>query len=141
MTSDKSKGDIMTSNAIRYEAQIGKKHLNLYYHENTLWLTLNNISELFNCSIQKVYTLLNQITKKSKIAKSGCNKYIEVTLENGARSKGNFYNLDIIMAIGYILNPKIAMEFHKSSLFVYKSAVIHTQETKRDFLNVLKKLF
>ncbi len=127
----------MKTKAVKYEAQVGKKQLKMYYHDNTLWLTLNNISELFNCSIEKVYAMLRQVTKKSKIAKNVCNKYIEITLDNGAKSMGNFYNLDIIMAVGYMLNPKIAMEFYNSSLFVYKNAVIHTQKRKRSFLSRL----
>jgi len=100
----------MNPQAIKYKATIDKKELNLYYHENNLWFTLNNISELFNCSIQKVYSALEQIVKKNKTTSDKFNKYIEITLENGAKSKGNFYNLDIIMAVGYMLNPKIAME-------------------------------
>ena len=131
----------MHTQAIRYDAQVGKKRLKLYYHDDTLWLTLNNISELFNCSIQKVYTLLNQITKKSKITRSKCHQYIEVTSENGKKSTGNFYNLDVVMAIGYMLNPKIAIEFYNNSLDVYKSAVMQTQETKKNFLHTLKNIF
>jgi hypothetical protein len=131
----------MNTRAVKYEAQVGKKQLKLYYHDNTLWLTLNNISELFNCSIEKVYKVLNQITKKSKITKSVCHKYLEVTSDNGAKSMGNFYNLDIIMAVGYMLNPKIAMEFYHSSLFVYKNAVMHSQKSQRGLLALLKKIF
>ncbi len=123
----------MKTQAIGYQTQVGKKQLKFYYHDDTLWLTLNNISELFNCSIQKVYGVLTKITKKSKITQASCNKYIEVTTENGKKSKGNFYNLDIIMAIGYMLNPKIAMDFYSRSLDVYKDAVIRTQKRKKLF--------
>jgi hypothetical protein len=138
---DLNKERKMNARAVKYEAQVGKKQLNLYYHDNTLWLTLNNISELFNCSVEKVYKVLNQITKKSKITKSTCNKYLEITTDNGAKSMGNFYNLDIIMAVGYMLNPKIAMEFYNSSLFVYKNAVMHTRKSHRSFVTILKKIF
>jgi DNA ligase (NAD+) len=131
----------MNSQAIKYETQVGKKQLNLYYHDDTLWFTLNNISELFNCSIQKVYTALKQVTKKNKITQDTCNRYIEITTENGKKSKGNFYNLDIIIAIGYMLNPKIAMEFYNRTLLIYKSAIVTTEQKRSGFLRLLKDLF
>ena len=131
----------MNSQAIKYETQVGKKQLNLYYHDDTLWFTLNNISELFNCSIQKVYTALKQVTKKNKITQDTCNRYIEITTENGKKSKGNFYNLDIIIAIGYMLNPKIAMEFYNRTLLIYKSAIVTTEQKRSGLLRLLKDLF
>jgi hypothetical protein len=127
----------MNPQAIKYKATINKRELNLYYHDNNLWFTLNNISELFNCSIQKVYSALEQIVKKNRTTSEKFNKYIEITLENGAKSKGNFYNLDIIMAVGYMLNPKIAMEFYQSSLSIYKSTLLQTNQNKKGFFSRL----
>ena len=75
--------------------------------------------------------------KKNKTTSDKFNKYIEITLENGAKSKGNFYNLDIIMAVGYMLNPKIAMEFYQSSLFIYKSTLLQTNQNKKGFFSRL----
>ncbi len=116
-----SKGDFMREQTIKYKALVGEKALSLYYYDNNLWSTLNSISELFNCSIQDVYVAIQKINKKDKIKIDKFNQYLEIRLDSGVRSRGNFYSLEIILAVGYILNPKIAIKFYKSVLSLYQN--------------------
>jgi hypothetical protein len=121
--------------------QTGKEisNLNVQYHNQTFWLTLSSMSKLFNCSTQKIYKTLKDILKKDILIIEEANMHLEVKTKNGKRSTGNFYNLDIIMAIGYMLNPKEATEFRLWSMFVIKNNIFQQAKMEYSVVGSLKR--
>lgn len=131
----------MNTQTLSYQSQKDKKELNVYYHSNTFWLTLNSMTELFDCSASKIYLTLKDIQKSDNLDTITVNKHLEVTSISGNRSIGNFYSLDIIMAIGYRLNPKEATEFRLWSLFMIKSYILQRAKVEYGIVGSLKKSF
>jgi len=127
----------MNEKAIKYHINIGKKVSTIYYVDNNLWLTLNNISELFSTNINRVYQTLESLRKRVKIPLSQYNRYIEIPLQSGISSRGSVYSLEIAIAIGYMINPKKAMELHKSSLELFKIKREPLVKENRGFFNRL----
>jgi hypothetical protein len=124
----------MKSVAINYPVRFGKREINLYYHENSFWLTLNSLSEFFNCSVSKVYISIKELKLNSK----RYNKHLTVKLKNGKKTVGNFFSLEIVIALAYKLNPKKAIELYKWSLSAYRG-FLSTQTKSSNSL--VKKLF
>jgi len=131
----------MSAEIISYQSQSDDSELNVYYHNNTFWLTLNNMSHLFNCSAQKIYSTLKEVSKKDAFGTMVVNQHIEVTSISGKKSIGNFYNLDIIMAIGYRLNPNQATEFRLWSLFMIKNYIFQQAKIQYSVVGSLKRTF
>ncbi len=131
----------MNVQLIPYQSQADDSELNVYYYDNTFWLTLNSMSRLFNCSAQKIYTTLKEIQQKDTFSTIVVNQYIEVTSNSGKKSIGNFYNLDIIIAIGYRLSPKEATEFRLWSLFMTKNYILQQAKMEYSVIGSLKRTF
>jgi hypothetical protein len=130
----------MNTHTISYQLQ--EDHdLNVYYHNNTFWLTLSNMSKLFNCSTQKVFKALKEVLKKDNLDTLDVNQHLEITTNSGAKSIGNFYNLDVIMAIGYRLNPKETTEFRHWSMFVIKNFIFQQAKMEYSVVGSMKRKF
>lgn len=96
-----------------YEIAKGKK-LKVPVEKDSVWLSLNQIAELFDTDksgisrhIDNIYTE-NELQKKATVA-----KIATVQLE-GRRSinrKIDVYNLDMIISVGYRVNSKRATQF------------------------------
>ena len=131
----------MTAHAINYQPQSSTRELNVYYHKDTFWMTFESMSHLFDSDSMKVYGAFKEVIKENAFDILDSNAYIEVISENGIRSVGNFYNLDVIMAIGYRLNPKEATEFRLWSLFVIKNYIRQQAKMEYGVVGSLKKSF
>jgi hypothetical protein len=131
----------MNTQLIPYQSHTADKELNVYMHEGSFWMTLSCVSRLFNSSTLEVYAALKDVIKGGAFDGLNINKRLEVTTVNKTRSVGNFYNLDIILAIGYKLNPKEAAEFFLWSQFMTKSYILQSAKIEYGIVGSLKKSF
>jgi len=131
----------MNTQSINYQSENVTKELNVYYHKDTFWMTLENMCHLFNSDSMKIYTALKEVVKVNAFDLLEANEHIEVISENGTQIVGNFYNLDVIMAIGYRLNPKEATEFRLWSLFIVKNYILQQAKMEYGVVGSLKKSF
>jgi len=131
----------MNTQLIPYQSQIDNQELNVYMHEGSFWMTLSCMSRLFNCSTLEVYASLKEVLRGGAFDSLNINKRLEVLTVSGTRSVGNFYNLDIILAIGYKLNPKEAAEFFLWSQFMTKSYILQSAKVEYGIVGSLKKGF
>jgi hypothetical protein len=131
----------MNTQLIPYQSQTADQELNVYMHEGSFWMTLSCMSRLFNSSTLEVYATLKDVIKGGAFDGLNINKRLEVTTVNKTRSVGNFYNLDIILAIGYKLNPKEAAEFFLWSQFMTKSYILQSAKIEYGIVGSLKKSF
>ena len=85
------------------------------YENNTIWLTQNQISKLFNISQAKVSKNINAITKSWNKLSPTYSKLEYVQMEGDRKVTRNVkvYNLEIIRVIGYKINSDIINDFIK----------------------------
>ena len=85
------------------------------YENNTIWLTQNQISKLFNISQAKVSKNINAITKSWNKLSPTYSKLEYVQREGDRKVTRNVkvYNLEIIRVIGYKINSDIINDFIK----------------------------
>jgi len=95
------------------------------YEENTLWLTQSQISKLLGVSLTAVcYQLKNMFRSRALKEEKACKKMLNFP---GCKRKQvvRFYNLSLVMAIGYRINYKESSRFRKWSAKIldeYKKA-------------------
>ena len=85
------------------------------YENKNVWLSQNEISELFNISQSTASKMLSkQLQNRYKLDSTYSKmEYVQIEGERKIRRKVKVYNLEIITAIGYKINPSIASEFIK----------------------------
>ena len=88
--------------------------VNVYYNNETFWLTQKAIAELFGVNTQAITKHLGNIYQEQELNKEAtCSKMEQVQQEGGRQVKRfvDFYNLDAVIAVGYRVNSHQATAF------------------------------
>ena len=88
--------------------------VNVYYNNETFWLTQKAMAELFGVNTQSITKQLGNIYQEQELNKDAtCSKMEQVQQEGGRQVKRfvDFYNLDAVIAVGYRVNSHQATAF------------------------------
>ena len=91
-----------------------KKDIEVYVAENTIWLTQSQIADLFATTPQNVTIHIRNVFKDKELAKmSTCKDFLQVQQEGNRQVSRvrQFYNLDIILSVGYRVKSVAATRF------------------------------
>ena len=134
------------NNAIEiYRSQDGSIQLNVMLENDTVWLTQSQMAELFGVDRTSIVRHIRNIYKSEELDQnSTCAKNAQVRTE-GHRSilrEIPYYNLDMIISVGYRVNSKNATSFRRWATSVLKQYLIKgyaiNQQIKLDRYNELK---
>lgn len=104
----------MKNEIILYQSDELPEHIEVRLDEDTVWLTLNQISQLFNRDKSVISRHLTNIYKEGElIKKATVAKNATVQIEAGREVKREieYYNLDAIISVGYRVNSKQGTQF------------------------------
>ncbi len=104
----------MKNEIILYRPDDVAEHIEVRLDENTVWLTLNQIAQLFNRDKSVISRHLNNIYKEGELNENATvAKNATVQIEAGRRVKREivYYNLDAIISVGYRVNSKQGTQF------------------------------
>ena len=108
---DKLNGDI-----IIYQTEDGLTKIDVKIENETVWLSQQQMAKLFSTSRTNVIEHINNIYSEQELDKnSTCQNFRQVQKE-GNRSVTReipFYNLDMIISLGYRIKSKVATNFRK----------------------------
>lgn len=135
-----------TSNFLFYTSTDGKTKINVIIDDKneTVWLTQKRISELFNVDRSVVTKHLSNIYSEKELDKdSTCANIAQVQTEGQRRVTRNveFYNLDVIISVGYRVNSVQATQFRKWATSILKDYLIKGFILDDDRLKQGKNLF
>ncbi len=149
MENDFQKGEIVI-----YTTEDGSVSLNTKLENETIWLTQKQMAELFGVKTPAINKHLNNIYNEGELSKDSTISILEIVQKEGNRTVSRnieYYNLDMIIAVGYRVNSKRATQFRKwatSTLkeYITKGYAINEkmlkskQEQSNNNINVLKSL-
>lgn len=98
---------------ILYESNDGKVRINVRLEDETTWLTQQQLAELFQTSKQLVSHHISNIFKEGELSEGSVVKKSLTTAADGKKYQTNYYNLDMIISLGYRINSKIATAFRQ----------------------------
>ena len=136
----------MMNNSIEiYSSQDGSIQLKVKLENDTVWLTQSQMAELFGVDRTSIVRHIRNIYKSEELDQnSTCAKNAQVRTE-GHRSilrEIPYYNLDMIISVGYRVNSKNATSFRRWATSVLKQYLIKgyviNQQIKLDRYNELK---
>lgn len=128
-----------------YRSQDGSIQLKVKLENDTVWLTQSQMAELFGVDRTSIVRHIRNIYKSEELDQnSTCAKNAQVRTE-GHRSilrEIPYYNLDMIISVGYRVNSKNATSFRRWATSVLKQYIIKgyaiNQQIKLDRYNELK---
>jgi hypothetical protein len=104
------------SEIIIYQTEDGTTKIETRLENETVWLSQQQMADLFQTSRTNVVEHIKNIYKDGEIDKaSTCRDFRQVQVE-GSREVSReipFYNLDMIISLGYRVNSKVATAFRK----------------------------
>jgi DNA-binding protein len=120
----------MSNQIIIYNTEDGKSKINLKLEDGTVWLNQLQIAELFQTTKQNVSKHIKAILKDGELDEKVVVNYQLTTTKHGA-IKGKvqsrevaYYNLDMILAIGYRVRSPRGVQYRKYASTVLKEYLI-----------------
>jgi len=111
------------SEIIFYQGDDGNIRIEVFYHDETFWMTQKSISELFGVRRPAITKHIKNIIESGELQENSVSSILEHTAEDGKKYKTTFYNLDIIIAVGYRVNSDKATKFRIWATKVLKEFV------------------
>ena len=94
---------------IIYKTENGETAIDVKVDDSTIWLTLNQISELFGKNKSTISRHLNNIYKEEELIREATvakNATVRIEANRHVERIIEYYNLDVIISIGYRVNSK-----------------------------------
>lgn len=89
------------SNIEIFKLDNGKAEIKVKLDEDTVWLNLNQLSELFERDKSVISRHINNIFKERELIREAVVAFFATTAIDGKSYQVDFYNLDVIISIGY----------------------------------------
>lgn len=108
---EKIHGDVVI-----YTADDGNTKIDVNFIDETVWLSQQQMSELFKTSRTNIVEHIGNIYDEGELDKiSTCRDFRQVRKEGNRNVSRDipFYNLDMIISLGYRIKSKIATDFRK----------------------------
>lgn len=107
--------------------------------ENTVWLTQNQMAELFKTTKQNISLHANNCFKEGELDKKSVVKESLTTAADGKNYKTKLYNLDVIISVGYRVKSKRGVEFRQWSNEILKQYILKGYAVNKKRLQALEK--
>lgn len=102
------------SDIIFYTTPDGAVHIEVFFQNETFWLTQKRMAELFGVEVPAISKHLTNIFESGELMPESTVSILEIVQKEGSRNvtrKMEFYNLDAIIAVGYRVNSRQATQF------------------------------
>ena len=150
----KDKNELMTPNQafLIYQDDNGITQVNVRFEGEDVWLTQEQLTELFDASQQDVSYHIGQIYEEGEQDPERTHKKFLLVRQEGTRSvrrQISHYNLDMIIAVGYRVKSQVATRFRQWATahlreFIQKGFVLDDERLKgnrsRYFRELLQRI-
>lgn len=94
-----------------YSYEGTKTYIDVYFQDETFWLTQGGMAELFDCAKSNISMHLKTIFAEEELDEATVMRKFRIS--EFSTKPTNFYNLDAIIAVGYRVNSKKATRFRQ----------------------------
>ena len=127
----------MKNEIILFENQDVKLEVNI--KDETVWLTQKQMAELFGKDRKTITSHIKNIYRDNELNKNEVCSFFEHTASDGKKYKTQYYNLDMIISVGYRVNSKQGIIFRKWATGVLKEYLINGYAVNKKRLEYLEK--
>ena len=108
---DNANGDI-----IIYQTDDGLTKINVKIQNETVWLSQQQMADLYDTTKQNISLHIKNVFEEEELTENSTVKEFLTVQKEGNRSverKVKYYNLDMIISLGYRIKSKVATNFRK----------------------------
>ncbi len=112
---------------ILYQLENTNVYVNVFFKEETFWMTQRAMAELFDCTADNISLHLKNIYKEEELEEGATTEFFSVVQNEGGRNvnrKVKCFNVDAIIAVGYRVNSKKATRFRQWATKTLKEYII-----------------
>lgn len=105
-----------TGEIVIYQTENGQTKIDVRFEDETVWLTQQQMAELYQTSRTNIVEHIKHIYEEEELeADSTCRKFRQVQNEGNRNVSREipFYNLDMIISLGYRIKSKVATQFRR----------------------------
>ena len=120
---------------IMYYSPDGKVRVSLWQQGDNVWLNQNQLAELFDTSKQNIGLHIKNIIKDNELNENSVVKYFLTTAADSKKYNTAFYNLEMILAIGFRVRNLRGVQFRQWAnqhlqIFLQKGFLIDNERLK-----------
>lgn len=112
------------NNIVIYQTENGKTKLDVHLQKQTIWLSLDEISSLFQKNKSTISRHIKNIFLSEELDRESVVANFATTAKDGKIYQVDYYNLDMIISVGYRVNSKIATQFRKWATGILKQYLV-----------------
>ena len=120
---------------IIYKTQDGNNKIEVKIYENTVWLSQKQLSMLFGVSKATISEHIKNIFNEGELVTNSVVRKFRTTASDNKIYNIEYYNLDMILAIGYRVRSNIGVNFRKWATETLKEYMIKGFALNDDILN------
>lgn len=109
---------------ILYKKNNGKKDIEVKLYDETVWLNQNQLVDLFESSKSNISEHINHIFQEGELIEKEVTAIFPTLTGNGKTYNVKYYNLDMILAIGYRVRTDIGTTFRQWATETLKEYVV-----------------
>ncbi|HHD63990.1 MAG TPA: cell filamentation protein Fic, partial [Desulfobulbaceae bacterium] len=96
---------------VLYQADDGRASIDVYLRDETVWLTQAQMVELFQKTKQNISFQIRNIFREGELREESVVKEYLTTAADVKRYKIRYYNLDVIISVGYRIKSHRGTQF------------------------------
>ena len=128
-----------------YQTESGGLELSIDNKKDTIWANLNQISKLFDKDKSVISRHIKNVFETKELEEGSVVAFFATTAGDGKTYNVQYYNLDLILSVGYRVNSKQATKFRQWATKILKSYmtdgyVINNNRIKENYDNFLKAI-
>jgi hypothetical protein len=112
------------NNFILYTDPNGEVKLNVFVEGEMIWLSQKLMAELFDVDVRTISEHIQNIYKSNELSENQVFRKFRITARDDKNYETGFYNLDMIIAVGYRVNSTRATQFRIWATTVLKDFII-----------------
>ena len=116
---EQAKGQVLI-----YQTEEGQTRLEVRLEGETVWLTQKAMAALYQTSKQNISLHIQNICNEGELDENSVVKVFLTTAPDGKNYRVKFYNLDMILSVGYRVKSRIAARFRQWATARLKEYVI-----------------
>jgi hypothetical protein len=101
------------SQIIIYKTEDGDTKISVRFDGDTVWLSQNALAELFQTTKQNISQHILNVFEEGELEQNSVVKDFLTTAADGKNYKTKYYNLDLIISVGYRVKSSIATAFRR----------------------------
>lgn len=107
------RSNIAEGEIIIYQAEDGHTKIDVKFVDETVWLTQTQLCELYQTSKSNISEHIKHIFEEEELEKRLVVRKFRTTASDGKNYNVTYYNLDMIISLGYRIKSKIATNFRR----------------------------